>query len=122
MHPVEKFHFYVVTATLILMFAGLRVGLAQVPHDQPTTAIAGVVVTAFGSWGLYRTLAAACMFLMHKWDWLLKQVLGPEFLKGTWVGFVRTKTGAPRLIVEKYEQSLYSLVVRGWSFLPDREQ
>jgi hypothetical protein len=117
MKPVQKFYFYVVTATL--MFEGLRLVMPRLPEGGVPAAIAGGIATALGSWGLYRVLHAVVAALLEKWDWLLKFVLGAEYVNGTWVGFVLTKTGKPRLVVEKYEQSLYHLLIRGWSFLPN---
>jgi hypothetical protein len=88
--------------------------------QRPGWALASSV-GFLGSLGLYRVLAVALTVLANKWTWLLRLVLGPRFLRGTWIGRLRTKTGQPRLVVEHYDQTLSSLVIRGQSFLTSRE-
>jgi hypothetical protein len=43
-------------------------------------------------------------------------MLGPYYIKGTWVGKIITKKGKPCIFFEHYDQTLNSLVIRGWSF------
>lgn len=119
MTPIAKFHSYVVALTVALMFFAVSLVTKLVPDPSNTSIAAGVALAGFGSVGLYRVLATMFLLLLAKWEFLLRFTLGPYYVKGTWAGLVRTKTGKPLLIVEKFEQSLEHLTVRGWSYLPD---
>lgn len=119
MSPETRFHSYILSATVAVM-AILAFKVVPLLGQNPDWALASSV-GFISSLGLYRILAVALTALANKWTWLLKLVLGPRFLRGTWIGRLRTKTGQLRLVVEHYDQTLSSLVIRGQSFKPSRE-
>jgi len=114
MSPIAKFHSYVVAITVAIMFFSVN-QLTKFVESSDAMA-AGVVLAALSSLGVYKLIASAILLALAKWNWLFKFTLGPYYLKGTWGGFVHTKTGKPRLIVEKYEQSLSHIIVFGYSY------
>jgi len=116
MTPIAKFHSYVIALTVALMFVAVNVVAKLIPGASHGGLASGFVIAALSSVGLYQLLAKAILTVLPKWEWLFKFTLGPWYLKGTWGGVVRTKTGKLRIIVEKYEQSLDHLAIRGWSF------
>lgn len=117
--PQTRFHSVVVAITVFVMFAGVTGAAAFLQNLTFRSTTIGGFVAALSSVGVYRLLALGLIWLMEHSDGMMKFVLGPYFVKGTWIGRVRTKTGKPRLIVEKMEQTLYHVTVFGWSFTPD---
>lgn len=75
-------------------------------------AVVGVVV----SLGLYRIIANFIILLIQESTWIKKKFLGPQFMEGTWVGFYIGPSGNQRYLIERFEQEIDSLVIRGKSF------
>ncbi|WP_298117031.1 hypothetical protein [Flavobacterium sp.] len=76
------------------------------------TTIIGMII----SLGLYRLIATFILYLIQKSTWIKCKFLGPYFLEGTWVGFYIGASGNVRYIIERFEQEVDSLVIRGKSF------
>lgn len=76
------------------------------------TTIIGMVI----SLGLYRLIANFILYLIQKSTWIKCKFLGAHFMEGTWVGFYIGASGNVRYIVERFEQEVDSLVIRGKSF------
>lgn len=66
--------------------------------------------------GVYRLLTMALRWLMGKFECIRALVLGPSYVNGTWVGWFRGHTNEFRYMVEHFEQTLDSVVIRGWSY------
>jgi len=121
MTPEARFHSYVVAGTIGVMFFVVFYILPKAAPHSGSEKAAISAIAILGSFGFYRLLAVALSWLGNRWLPLQKFLLGPEFVGGTWIGKLRTKTGRKTYIVEHYEQTLSSLVIRGRSFKPNRE-
>jgi hypothetical protein len=111
-----KFHAYVTTATVALMFVVLTwiVPWLQAQPIAVQAIAAGVALLA--TRGIYDSLAAILHHLAQRSLTLKQWLLGPAYLHGTWVGSLIGKGGDMRIIVEHYDQDLAELVVRGRSY------
>ena len=67
------------------------------------------------SLGLYRLIATFIVYLTKKSSWIKKKFLGQYYLEGTWVGFYIGVSGKERFIVERFEQDVDTLAIRGKS-------
>lgn len=126
MSPEARLNGLALSVTVLAMFSIVVWAapfLARYVEDNPTkfpvSFIATSAVSALTGWGLYRTLVSVMTKLAIRCNWLLKKVLGPLFLKGTWAGELSTKKGYVRVVIEQYEQTLSALVVRGHSYTPE---
>ncbi len=113
MNPIAKFHSYVVAITVAVMFLVVNLAVKLVPAPNSESIIIGFLVAGFSSLGIYRLFSGLIIIILPKIECLFKFTLGAYYLKGTWGGFVLTKTGVPTIIVEKYEQTLFSITIRG---------
>lgn len=68
------------------------------------------------SLGLYRLIANGIIYLIKKSSWVKKIFLGSYYLEGTWVGFYIGVSGNERFLIERFEQDIDTLVIRGKSF------
>jgi hypothetical protein len=98
------------------MFIGISTAIELINTTGTKQYISAIIISGLGSIGVYRLTTLLITWLLSRWEFLLKIVLGPYYLKGTWVGVMRTKQGRKLYIVEKYEQSLSNLTARGWSY------
>jgi hypothetical protein len=69
--------------------------------------------------GTYKTAANYFTKIAQKVSRIEKWLLGAAYVKGTWVGAYREDDGTVRYIVEHHEQTLSSLIVRGWAYTQD---
>ena len=65
------------------------------------------------SLGIYRLLAGGIIWLFQKSKKMKKYFLGGYYLEGTWVGFYIGVSRKERFMIERFEQELDSLVIRG---------
>lgn len=68
------------------------------------------------SLGLYRLIATIIIFLVKKSNLVKEYFLGQYYLEGTWVGFYIGVSGKERFIIERFEQDIDTLIIRGKSF------
>ena len=119
MSPTENFNSLVIGATVSIMFA-LIVSLA--PELRAASArfpALSVIVGFLLSAGTYRLLAIALRWLMRRSHHVLALVLGPSYMRGTWIGWFRGHSGELRSMVEHFNQDLDSLLITGHSFYTD---
>ncbi|MDM1554446.1 MULTISPECIES: hypothetical protein [Chryseobacterium] len=112
MKPTTKLNSITIAITTSIIFS-LWQFLIKLSTEYPiTTTLIGLAT----SLGVYRIIANFLIYLVNKSPWIKRKFLGPYFLEGTWVGFYIGASGNVRYIVEKFEQEIDSLVIRGKSF------
>jgi hypothetical protein len=113
--PISRYHAFIVMITVGLMF----IILLNIPQNiRSNNELLIALVGAVSSVGIYFTFSKILIFLLMRINWVLKIFLGPYYIKGTWIGKVR-RGSKLNAIVEHYEQTLNSLVIRGYSFTPE---
>ncbi len=65
---------------------------------------------------MYRIIASFIVYLTTKSSWIKKKILEQYYLEGTWVGFYIGVSGHERYLIERFEQGIDTLVIRGKSF------
>src|SRR4051812_2412529 len=75
-----------------------------------------VILGGLISLGLYRLVATGIIYMVKKNNWVKKFFLGPYYLEGTWVGFYIGVSGNERFLIERFEQDIDTLVIRGKSY------
>jgi len=75
-----------------------------------------IILGSIISLGLYRLIASFIIFFTKQSIWIKRQLFGAYYLEGTWVGFYIGVSGKERFIIERFEQNLETLVIRGKSF------
>lgn len=114
--PDSRYHAFIVMITVGLMFAILL----NIPQNiRSNNEIFIALIGAVSSVGIYFTFSKILIFLLMRFNLVLKIFLGPYYIKGTWIGKIRTDTMKTNVFVEHYEQTLNSLVIRGYSFTMD---
>jgi hypothetical protein len=68
------------------------------------------------SLGLYRLSATAIIYFVKTSNKAKKMFLGAYYLEGTWVGFYMGVSGNERFLIERFEQDIDTLVIRGKSY------
>jgi len=106
---LQSISFSIATATV---FSGWTF-LTEIGRSYPYIKIA---IALLISLGVYRLIASLIIEASKKWTWFKKIMLGSYFLNGTYVGFYIGASGKIRYIVERFEQDIDSLVIRGKSF------
>ena len=109
----------VLGVTVSIMFATLTFILPHVHGVTTSPYLVPLVtwlVTLLASVGTYKTVAGYFSTFAQKVSLAEKWLLGAAYVKGTWVGAYREQDGTVRYIVEHHEQTLSSLIVRGWAY------
>jgi hypothetical protein len=114
----SRYYAFIVMITVGLMFTILL----NIPQNiRSNNEVLITLVGAVSSVGIYFTFSKILIFLLMRFNWILKIFLGPYYINGTWIGKIRTgiETSKTNVLVEHYEQTLNSLVIRGYSFTPE---
>lgn len=75
-----------------------------------------IIIGGLISLGVYRLIATFIVYLTTKSRWIKKFFLGQYYLEGTWVGFYIGVSGHERFLIERFEQGIDTLVIRGKSY------
>jgi len=120
MSAAEKFNVYTLVMAVVAIFLGVT---ELAPYLNATFGVhATLAVSVLTSVGIYRALAAFFGQVIQRFGPLFRVLMGPAYVCGTWGGLIYTKTGQPRIIVEKYEQTLGGVKVFGQSFFLDQRK
>lgn len=112
MKPLVKLNSIAFAISTSVVFSLWQILLKSQGTNPLIITIVGVIV----SLGLYRITANFIILLIQESTWIKRKFLGPQFLEGTWVGFYIGPSGNQRYLIEKFEQEIDSLVIRGKSF------
>lgn len=116
MKPEHRFHSYVTTATVLVMFYFIK-------HVVPLLTISPVVdeflkpaVSLLTSVGIYKLLAGLLLTTARRLKCVKRFMLGASYMNGTWIGSFQTESGETIHTVEHFEQTISSLKIRGQAF------
>lgn len=112
MKPILKLNSIAFGLATALVFSLWKLLLKIQGSNEIIVALVGFVI----SLGLYRLIANFIIYLTQQSTWIKKKFLGAYFLEGTWVGFYIGASGKERYIIERFEQEIDTLVIRGKSF------
>jgi hypothetical protein len=122
MRPEVRFHSTIVVLTIAVMYILITRFAQQVDTSPQNQSLwLWLLLSAASSLGFYRALTIVIGWVIEHSEVAMRLVMGPYFVRGTWIGILWTKTRKPRVVVEHYDQTLASLSVRGQSFKPDGE-
>jgi hypothetical protein len=111
MKPTTKLYSIVLFLSTIVIF-GLWVILYPLKEIND---IYKIIITAVFSIGTFRIFIKSIIFLTKKCVWVKKIVLGNLYFEGTWAGFYVGYLGKERFVIERYEQDIDNLTIRGKS-------
>lgn len=112
MKPSEKLNATAFTLATLIVFS-LWTSLPSIVVIIPSLK---VLLGGLVSLASYRLMVKTLQELAKRIIWIKKIFLGPAYLGGTWIGFYIGTTGKVRYIIERFEQDMDSLVIRGKSF------
>ena len=112
MKPSIKLHSFAFSLATAIVFILWTQVSAIVELNNLLKIIFGCLI----SLGIYRLIAGIIIYSIKKNVWIKKLFLGSYYLEGTWVGFYFGVSGNERFIIERFEQDIDSLVIRGKSF------
>jgi hypothetical protein len=109
MKPLTKFYTIILSITTLAVFTIWSQSIKLMEISDFYKVILGSLISI----GVYRFFVAFTISLSKKIKSLRRFILGPYYLEGTWIGFYIGAEGKVRYIVEKFEQELDSLTIRG---------
>lgn len=115
MKPSIKLHsiaFALATTVIFILWTQLN----KLSESNEINDTLKILIGLFVSLGAYRLFAKSIIYLTTKSNWIKKQFLGQYYLEGTWVGFYIGASGHVRFLIEKFEQDIDNLTIRGKSF------
>lgn len=119
MTPETRFHSLVVGCTVAVMFIVLSavIPLLQSIHLPLGIKISlGPVIAFLTSAATYQTVTKALIALLRHSPWLKQKILGPFYVEGTWAGYLIDTDGKLYYVIERFEQELTSLVIKGSAY------
>jgi hypothetical protein len=112
MKPTIKLYSIVLFLSTIVIFGlwGILYPLKEINH------IYKIIIAAVFSVGTFRIFIKSIIFLTKRCSWLKKIVLGNFYFEGTWAGFYVGHSGKERFVIERWEQDIDNLTIRGIAF------
>jgi hypothetical protein len=119
MTPEQKFHSYVTSLTVLIMYFLIEKFTPYVNQVGNSSDYIKPIVSILSAFGIYTLLAQSMIVTSRNLQWLNKFLLGASYMNGTWVGkFVNTR-GEVKITVEFFEQNISSLTISGQAFNED---
>jgi hypothetical protein len=115
LRPEHRFHFYIATLTVAIMFMILQYLLPLLPISGQAAEVARPIVSILITFSIYGTLVKLGSTLARSIGFVKRHLLGAYYLNGTWVGQLQNKDGSNVLTVEFFEQTLATLKIRGFA-------
>jgi hypothetical protein len=112
MNPESKFHLFVATSTLVVMYYIVTFGVPLLERHVPFPAITLPGLTALTSIGAYNFVAGLLRLIIAKSRLIKSWLLGNRYIEGTWIGKFH-KDNVFIYTVEHFEQTLSTLKIRG---------
>lgn len=119
MTPEHKFHSYVTTLTIIVMYFIVSELVPIIDSVGDSSMYLKPLVSVLSAFGLYGLFAKVMNGIACNWNWLKRHLLGPTYLNGTWVGRFINSQNEEKITVEFFEQTISSLTIRGEAFNSD---
>lgn len=119
MSPEQKFHSYVTTATIFVMYVLISKLFPEIDNVGTASKYVTPVVTILSAFGIYNLLAKLLLSASRNLKWLKKYLLGATYLDGTWAGEFINSRNERIITIEVFEQTISSLIIRGEAFNQD---
>jgi hypothetical protein len=116
MKPEHRFHSYVTSATVMVMYFAIQKLLPLLQLEPNVDSYLKPVGALLLSIGVYKLLATTLLGFARKLQFVKRHLLGANYLNGTWVGKFEASDSSIVYTVEHFEQTLSSLKVRGQAF------
>lgn len=108
-------------ATAIVLFLWTQLPKLNALNETLHSDVLKVVIGTLASAGLYNQTIKLIIYLSKKFLFVKKLLLGKSYLNGTWAGFYIGASGNVRFYIERFEQELDSLTIRGQSYNQNSE-
>ncbi len=115
MSASSRFHWFVTTTTITIMYWVLYYLAKKFPSPSSLDVYSKTVIVYLGSVAFYQLIASGLRWLFDHVRWVRRKVLGPEYVEGTWIGSFADRGGKKQFTVEHFEQTLDGLVIRGYA-------
>jgi hypothetical protein len=123
MKPIHRFYSIVISISALIVFAIWTISsciLTKHPEwkNNQNYLYYGLaaILTYLLSYGTFKTVSNVISYLFNKCEYLKKWILSSYYVEGTWVGFYIGIAGKIRYMIETYEQTFDSVVIKGMSF------
>jgi hypothetical protein len=123
MKPIHRYYSIVITISALIVFAIWTISsciLTKHPEwiNNQNYLYYGfaAILTYLLSYGTFKTVSNVISYLFNKCEYLKKWILSSYYVEGTWVGFYIGIAGKLRYMIETYEQTFDSIVIKGMSF------
>lgn len=113
MTAIHRFHLYVATMTVSVMYLTLVHLLPRFSSAENPSIYYRLPLAFLGSVASYQLLAKTLLMLFNGSLLVRKLILGPEFVEGTWIGYYTDSKGDRKFTVERFEQTLDRIIIRG---------
>ena len=110
----DRYNLFVIVLTTMIIFLFWKYLLSATANTTNYTILA--FVGFFTSFGIYKLLVTLLHSTARKIEIVNRIFSGNEYLNGTWIGFYKGASGKVRYIVERYEQNLDEIIIRGHSY------
>ncbi|QZN91903.1 hypothetical protein [Idiomarina abyssalis] len=119
MTPEHKFHSYVTTVTIVVMYFIVAQLVPIIDSAGSSSVYLKPLVSILSAFGMYGFFAKVLNSFARNWNWLKRHLLGPTYLNGTWAGKFKNDKGQEKITIEVFEQTISSLTIRGEAFNED---
>ena len=102
---------------LVVGFSGELVPLLSKlsPQIQPFAAVIASILSLFG----YALISGFLLSTLGDNQWLVRVILGKQYIGGTYLGWIETSSGSLLLAIEQIHQNISKLRTNGESYKPD---
>ncbi|SIO55075.1 hypothetical protein [Chitinophaga niabensis] len=112
MKPSVKLHSFAIAISTVIVFTiWVQINELGTINNYLKIILGGLI-----SLGVYRAMVSLIITATKNSTWFKKKFLGKYYMGGTWVGFYIGFLGKERFIIERFEQGIDGLVIRGKSF------
>lgn len=118
MTPEYKLHVYITTITVSSMYFIIKYIIPNINDITVASYTLSLefIITALTTGGIYVSLSHVLLKYSRNINWFKKHLLGARYLNGTWIGKFTVAKDETILTVEKFEQTLSTLKIKGYAF------
>jgi hypothetical protein len=111
MKPIDKLHATALSLATAAAFSFFTFAAKFISEHPAFVVISGTAISLV----CYRGLLSIFIFFAKRWEWVKKLLHGPAYVNGTWAGYYIGAGGQIRYFVERYEQQVDGLLIKGES-------
>jgi hypothetical protein len=116
MKPEQKFHSYVTGITVTFMYFVIQKLLPLLHLEQSVDPYLKPIGALLLSTGFYKLISSVLAGFARKLKFVKRHLLGASYVNGTWAGKFTASDASTIYTIEHFEQTLFSLKVRGQAF------